>query len=129
MDGHGLRRLPGHAKVDQWGLSQLGGHVSRGWSSTQKVIAWSSGGAEYYGLLRGSLEVWVSRSISKDMNVDVKIKIHEDSVAAKGIADRSGLGKVRHVEVHQLWVQDKVATGDIEVSKVDGKTKQILQKI
>ena len=36
-------------------------------------------------------------------------------------ASRRGLGKIRHIEVHQLWVQDKVASGEVEVRKVDGK--------
>ena len=43
-----------------------------------------------------------------------------DSSAAKGIASRRGLGKVRHVEVNQLWVQEKVADGSIGLSKVGG---------
>ena len=38
-----------------------------------------------------------TKSILKDLEVDVRIKVHEDSVAAKGIADRTGLGKVRHI--------------------------------
>ena len=50
------------------------------------------------------------------------MRVSTDASAAKGIASRRGLGKIRHVEVHQLWVQDKVASGDIEVRKVDGKT-------
>ena len=40
--------------------------------------------------------------------------------AAKGIASRKGVGKVRHIEVHQLWVQDKVASGELMISKVRG---------
>ena len=40
--------------------------------------------------------------------------------AAKGIASRRGLGKVRHIEVNQLWIQDKVAQGEIELVKVPG---------
>ena len=30
------------------------------------------------------------------------------------------MGTVRHSEVNQLWLQDKVATGDIKVEKIDG---------
>ena len=36
-----------------------------------------------------------------------------DSSAAKGIASRRGLGKVRHIEVHQLWLQDKVQKKEV----------------
>ena len=55
------------------------------------------------------------------MGIDVRIRVSTDASAAKGIASRRGLGKIRHIEVHQLWVQDKVASGEIEVRKVDGK--------
>ena len=41
-----------------------------------------------------------------------------DASAAIGIASRRGSGKVRHIEVNQLWLQDKVLTGDIEVTKI-----------
>ncbi len=43
-----------------------------------------------------------------------------DSSAAEGIASRKGLGKVRHLEVNQLWLQDKVANKEIRIVKVPG---------
>ena len=33
---------------------------------------------------------------------------------------RKGLGKVRHVELNQLWVQETVGSGEVELRKVDG---------
>ena len=30
------------------------------------------------------------------------------------------MGKVRHIEVHQLWLQDRVSRGDLRVRKVEG---------
>ena len=50
-----------------------------------------------------------------------KIRIRTDASAAKGIAIRKGLGKVRHIEVNQLWLQDRVAAGEIEIMKVKGE--------
>ncbi len=61
------------------------------------------------------------KSMHAEMGIPVRIRVSTDASAAKGIASRRGLGKVRHIEVHQLWVQDKVASGEIEVRKVDGK--------
>ena len=46
----------------------------------------------------------------------MSIGIMTDASAAKGIACRKGLGKVRHIEVNQLWIQDRVANGDIEIN-------------
>ena len=56
-----------------------------------------------------------------DLGVKVGIKLHTDASGAKGIATRRGLGKLRHVDVHLLWLQQKVANGVFTVCKVDGK--------
>ena len=98
----------------------IGKHAVKFWSSTQKVIALSSGEAEYYSVVRGSAEGIGTKSIAGDMGVHLGIRIKEDSSAAKGIAHRTGLGKVRHIEVNQLWVQEKVRNKEIEVVKVNG---------
>ena len=81
----------------------------------------SSGEAEYYGLVKGSSHGLGVASIASDLGVDLSVKVNTDSSAAKGIASRIGLGKVRHVEVAQLWVQEKVRNGDIKLCKVEGK--------
>ena len=109
-------------KSTSGGVIMLGQHMIKSWSSTQGNIALSSGEAEYYGLVKGASMALGIRSMHSEMGIPLRIRVNTDASAAKGIASRRGLGKVRHVEVHQLWVQDKVATGDVEVRKVDGKT-------
>ena len=56
-----------------------------------------------------------------DMGIKVEIRIRTDASAAKGIASRRGLGKIRHIEVHQLWFQEKDSRGEIQVMKVKGE--------
>ena len=46
------------------------------------------------------------------------IVIKSDASAAIGRANRIGIGKVRHIEVNQLWLQESVRGGEIEVIKV-----------
>ena len=55
-----------------------------------------------------------------DLGVNVGIILCSDASAALGIASRRGLGKVRHIEVDELWLQDQVARGRIQVIKVKG---------
>ena len=69
---------------------------------TQSVITRFSGEAAFYWLVKGSSNAMGMRSVSADMGIDLGIGIQTDSTAAKGIASRTGLGKVRHVEVAQL---------------------------
>ena len=46
--------------------------------------------------------------------------MHSDETAAIGIARRRGLGKVRHLDVTDLWIQDKVRNKSVELVKVLG---------
>ena len=61
------------------------------------------------------------RSMHHEMGIEVRVRVSTDASAAKGIANRRGLGKIRHIEIHQLWVQDKVANKELEVRKINGK--------
>ena len=54
------------------------------------------------------------------MGLSTPVCVWTDSSAALGIATRSGLGKLRHLETHMLWVHEKVRVGAIAVRKVRG---------
>ena len=43
-----------------------------------------------------------------------------DATAAIGIARRRGLGKVRHLAVADLWMQDRIRKGDFKLEKIAG---------
>ena len=97
-----------------------GGHVIKSWSTNQSTIALSSGEAEYYGMVKGASQAMGLRAIAEDVGVsfDGPIQINADASAAIGIGSRLGIGKVRHIEVNQLWLQDKVYKGEITLNKV-----------
>lgn len=103
------------------GVIILGRHMIKCWSSTQATVALSSGEAEYYGMVKGCSTAIGAKSMLADLGVDVKIRLRTDVSAAKGIASRRGLGKLRHLEVHQLWLQDIVNKVEIEVMKARGE--------
>ena len=60
----------------------------------------------------------------EDLGIQAEVHMYTDSGAAKGIAPRRGLGKVRHIEVNQLWLQDKVHAGKIMLTNVVGTDKR-----
>ena len=60
------------------------------------------------------------KGIAKDMGLDLSITLYTDSSAAKGIATRKGLGKVKHLDTRTLWVQDKIDEGIVVVKKIGG---------
>ena len=99
----------------------IGQHCLRTWSSTQPSVTLSSGEAEYYGLVKAAGAGLGHQSLMSDLNLQLPVRAWTDSSAALGIASRSGLGKLRHLETHTLWLQEKVRTGAIMVKKVRGE--------
>ena len=102
------------------GVIMLGTHLIKTWSTNQAVIALSSGEAEYYSLVRAGSVALGMESLLRDLGMQDtgKIALHTDASAAIGISNRIGIGKVRHIEVNQLWLQEKVAAGKFQVIKV-----------
>ena len=47
-------------------------------------------------------------------------RVWTDSSAAMGICGRQGLGKLRHIECHTLWVQQRLRQKEFELRKVRG---------
>jgi hypothetical protein len=116
-------------KSTSGGLLCLGKHTVKCWSVIQSVLALSSGEAEFYALVKAASQGLGLRAMLDDLGVgmrlkimDKKIRIKTDASAARGMALRKGLGPVRHIEVGQLWIQDKVNSGDIGIEKIGGKT-------
>ena len=90
------------------------------WSKTQATIALSSGEAELGAVVKGATEALGMQAFLKDLGHDVKLHITSDATAAIGMVKREGLGRVRHLATADLWVQQRVRSGDIAVSKVPG---------
>ena len=103
----------------RWGAHVPGG-ILKTWSSTQASIAQSSGEAEYYALVRAASESLGMQSLMRDMGWDAKIRLLVDSSAAKSIASRKGLGKLRHPEIKFLWLQEAVRKKKVVLGKVRG---------
>ena len=59
-------------------------------------------------------------SVAKDLGIEVGLTALADSSTAIGICRRTGIGKVRHLAVGQLWVQERVRIGDFELLKHPG---------
>ena len=91
------------------------------YSKTQESIALSSGESEFYGIVQAACHGLGIRGVLEDLGVPIKIRICTDSSSAKSIASRRGVGKVRHIDVRELWVQERTQKGDIEIVKVRGE--------
>ena len=103
------------------GVVMFGGHCLKTYASTQPLIALSVGEAEYYGIVKGGCTGLGIQSLFKDLGVDVEVQINTDSSTGKSVASRRGASKIRHLDTRDLWIQERVARGDIMIEKVRGE--------
>ena len=108
-------------KSTSGGCVMLGRHCMKHWSSTQSSTALSSGEAEFGGVIRGAGQGLGYQSLLKDVGVELPLRVWTDSSAAIGICSRQGLGKLRHLDTHTLWIQQAVRTRRVDLRKVDGE--------
>ena len=95
-----------------------GAHLIKDWSTTQQAVTLSSAEAELYGLVTGTTEALGIQAWCRDLCLETAVRMNADSEAAIGICRRSGIGRVRHFAVGQLWVQEGLRRCDFLLYKV-----------
>ena len=71
--------------------------------------------------MSGCAEALGFQSLMQDMGWDeVSVVLKTDSSAAIGTSARRGLGKLRHVELRYLWLQEVVQEGRAKIEKIKG---------
>jgi hypothetical protein len=101
----------------------LGGHLIKTWSASQGAFAVSSAEAELYGMVEGVTTGEGLLHLARELgfqNLSNVIHAGTDSNAAKSFVCRRGLGRMRHLELRDLWLQKEVADGLLEVEKLAG---------
>ena len=53
----------------------------------------------------------------EQVGIEVVAVIQSDSSAARGIASRIGCGKLRHLHIRDLWIQEKVRSGELVLER------------
>ena len=102
------------------GAATIGRHTIKTWSTTQATVALSSGEAELFSLVKGACISLGLISLANDFGIDLGATLHTDASAAVGMVGRQGLGKLRHLNVQYLWIQDRIKSEELKVLKVPG---------
>ena len=84
-------------------------------------ITISSGEAELVAAVKASTEIIGLTQLASEWGEEFRAQVFVDSSAALGVVKRKGNGKMRHVRVGMLWIQQKSEDGDIAYSKVLGE--------
>ena len=72
------------------------------------------------GTLKGTSEGSGIQSLTVDVGIPANLSGKTYSSAASGIRRRTGLGRTRHLAVHQLCVQARLRNGDIRLFDYPG---------
>ena len=97
-----------------------GMHCIRTWSVTQATVALSSAEAELTALVRTSCETIGLCQLASEFGLAFSGRIFADASAALGVVSRRGAGKLRHVRIGSLWVQEAQRAGTLDFRKVLG---------
>ena len=95
-----------------------GQHTINWWCKLQARIALSSCEAELNSTLKGAIEGLNIQRLANAFGDWPKLELRTDASAARGVILRQGVGKVRHLHVKQLGIQEAVAEGELEVIKI-----------
>ena len=101
----------------------MGKHLIKSWSRTQDSMSLSSAEAELIALSKLAMEMLGVRSMAIEWHVARKedaISLFSDASAALSIAKRQGAGKMRHINVRTLWLQEKQLQSTLKYTKIEG---------
>ena len=94
------------AKSTSGGAIMIGSHFIKGWSRTQNHVTLSSAEAELIALVKCTAETLGVCAMLRDWGYEKSSMLYADSSAALAIAKRKGAGKLRHIHISALWIQD-----------------------
>ena len=104
------------------GTMFLDGQVIYTFSRNQKSVALSSGEAEYYaGASAASDSILLKEAIQFLTGRRCQVNLYLDSSAARGIITRQGVGRVKHLQIRALFLQELHKQGTLSVHPVGTK--------
>ena len=110
-------------KSTSGGVWMLGKHCIKTWCASQGAFALSSAEAEFYAMVEAVTRAKGLLTLAKEMGweeLSLVVHLGTDSNAAKSFVNRRGLGKMRHLEIRDLWLQKEIREGKVLVHKVLG---------
>ena len=70
--------------------------------------------------MKASCEALGTLTLLEELGAEATARVHVDASAAKGIIERTGLDKIRHIDVNVLWIQEQEVRGRVPLRKIDG---------
>ena len=99
-------------------VEKIGRNVIETISSSQAVVALSSGEAEFYAAVRAAAGGLQTRHFMLEVGEDARLRVWSDSSACRGIMKRTGTGRIRHLEIKWMWVQEALNSRRFSLHRV-----------
>ena len=105
-------------KSTSGGVVMYGAHYIKHWSKAQQSISLSSAEAELYALIKAGTESIGVRGMARDVGLELEVVLLTDASATKAICMRKGSGRLKHLQVQDLWIQQAVRESVLKVRKI-----------
>ena len=100
------------------GVILLGDHALKAYTRKQHIIARNSAESELYAAALGASESKGIVSLLKDLGYKMKPVLAIDAKSAEHIFHRQGSGRLNHIDVAYLWMQDEVRSKRLRMRRV-----------
>ena len=100
------------------GVVMKGGHCLKVWTKQQQVVSLSSAASELYAAVKAASEGLGIQSVAQDLGISCGLNLHLDASATRCLVNRRGLGKAKHVDMQNLWIQQAPESGRFFTKKV-----------
>ena len=87
------------------------------WTKKQQVVALSSAESELYAAVKTASEGLRIQSVAKDLGISCRLNLRLDASATMCLVNRRGLGKAKHVDMQNLWIQEASKSGQFTTKK------------
>ena len=102
----------------------IGGSLAVTFVRSQRAMAMSSGESEFIAMVGGSAEaLYIGECLKflvEGSGILIEVRSRTDSAACRGIAQRIGCGRIRHIDTALLWLQSAVKAKRVAVGIVPG---------
>ena len=95
-----------------------GQHLIMHWSRTQACVALSSCEAELNAGVKMTSELLGLVLAFSELGVRYEAEVRGDCSPMQGVSERRGVGKVKHLCLKQLWMQEKVRDKSVKFMKI-----------
>ena len=100
------------------GVIMRGAHCLKVWTKKQQVASLSSAESELCAAVKTAQKGWGPRASRRTWGISCGLNLHLDASATMCLVNRRGLGKAKHVDMQNLWIQEASKSGRFTTRKV-----------